>query len=620
MGIGIAFASGFLKGHSDYTKEQATLKAEKEKAQLEQQGEWAGKFVDYMSSDKPQENVATWLAKNAGYTDFDWASISNTLNDIENTITFGNFKFQKPEKWDEDIRDDNMLRAGGTWLRTVQGLFTNEESGAALIKELESNPTALRVFNDEFKMYSDYYVMGMRKANTNPATGVTSAYLPPSVAFAPLFEAVGNLRQPTPDNTNQITIQDNPDIENPANAVVFKFRDESGKQTLEAREFDEGVYTSLQALAINLGYKGGQNVSPVQQMVDSYQDVMFAENADEAYKTLFVAAELERAGAGAFNLTGGGSEAMRANIGNLLEEKFRGDRFLMAQAMAPLMVLDEDQFNKNSRLTYSMQPAATYFKKYLNVDVAQVREQAGETQETLRLLEQLKGKLGKESTPTGFVAALKSVFGGAFGEGGQISQLLGDNTDGVSSDDVLQRAKDMGFISTTVIKDLSEIEALKLTLAAKMARAIDPSGRLSNQDFEVQLQRLGQSGLFTSKVQAESKLDNVIEDFTARSKRLTVLNEIANAPTFGAREARLLKANMAVQSALDARRAGSYAPATQQGSQEEAAAAASPTAPLTLDSDMGFYTDGKGNYFKDEQGQSPVSTEEFNAKFNEVYL
>ena len=617
MGIGIAFASGFLKGHSDYTKEQATLKAEQEKALLEQQGEWAGKFVDYMSSDKPQENVATWLAKNAGYTDFDWASISNTLNDIENTVAYGAFKFQKPEKWDEDIRPDNMLRAGGTWLRTMQGVFSDETSRDALMKELESNPAALNDFNNDFQRYSDYYVMGMQKENTNPATGAVSAYLPPSVAYAPLFDALGGMKQPAPDNTNQITIQNNPDIENPANSVVFKFRDEKGVQTMEAREFDEGVYTSLQALAINLGYKGGQNVSPVQQMVDKYKDVMFAENADEAFKTLFVAAELERAGAGAFNMTGGGSEATRANIGNLLEEKFQGDRFLMAQAMAPLMVLDEDQFNKSSRLTYSMQPAATYFKKYLNVDVAQVREQAGETQETLRLLEQLKGKLGKESTPTGFVAALKSTFGGAFGEGGQISQLLGDNTDGVSSDDVMQRAKTLGFISTTVIKDLSEIEALKLTLAAKMARAIDPSGRLSNQDFEIQLQRLGQSGFFTSKVQAQSKLDNVIEDFTARSKRLTVLNEITNAPTFGAREARLLKANMAVQSALDARRAGSYTTSTQQGSQKEAA---EPTAaPLTLDSDMGFYTDGKGNYFKDEQGQSPVSTEEFNAKFNEVY-
>ncbi len=617
MGIGIAFATGFLKGHTDVAKENAAKKLKEQELAAEQQGKFSDNFIDYMKSDDPQQNIAEFLRDKAGYSQLDLSYLGNTLGDVANNVKYGEFIFKKPEKWDEDIRPDNMLRAGGTWLRTLQGVLSDDNARADFMQELEGNPAALRDFNNDFQRYSDYYVMGMQKENTNPATGAVSAYLPPSVAFAPLFDIVGGMKQPTPDNTNQITIQNNSDIENPANSVVFKFRDEKGVQTMEAREFDEGVYTSLQALAINLGYKGGQNVSPVQQMVDSYDDVMFANNADEAFKTLFIAAELERAGAGAFNMTGGGSEATRANIGNLLEEKFQGDRFLMAQAMAPLMVLDEDQFNKNSRLTYSMQPAATYFKKYLNVDVAQVREQAGETQETLRLLEQLKGKLGKESTPTGFVAALKSVFGGAFGEGGQISQLLGDNTDGVSSEQVMQRAKDMGFISTTVIKDLSEIEALKLTLAAKMARAIDPSGRLSNQDFEVQLQRLGQSGFFTSKVQAQSKLDNVIEDFTSRSKRLTVLNEIANAPTFGAREARLLKANMAVQSALDARRAGSYTTSTQRGSQEEPAAV--PAEPLTLDSDMGFYTDGKGNYFKDEQGQSPVSTEEFNAKFNEVY-
>ena len=46
------------------------------------------------------------------------------------------------------------------------------------------------------------------------------------------------------------------------------------------------------------------------------------------------------------------------------------------------------------------------------------------------------------------------------------------------------------------IEQLSKMDALKLTLAAKMARAVDPSGRLSNQDFEIQLQRLGStSGL-----------------------------------------------------------------------------------------------------------------------------
>ena len=44
---------------------------------------------------------------------------------------------------------------------------------------------------------------------------------------------------------------------------------------------------------------------------------------------------------------------------------------------------------------------------------------------------------------------------------------------------------------------ISEAEAIRLTLAAKMARAVDPAGRLSNQDFEIQLRRLGEYNFST---------------------------------------------------------------------------------------------------------------------------
>ena len=46
---------------------------------------------------------------------------------------------------------------------------------------------------------------------------------------------------------------------------------------------------------------------------------------------------------------------------------------------------------------------------------------------------------------------------------------------------------------------MSEIDALKLSLAAQMARAVDPAGRLSNQDFEIQLRRLGSGKLITKE-------------------------------------------------------------------------------------------------------------------------
>jgi hypothetical protein len=149
-----------------------------------------------------------------------------------------------------------------------------------------------------------------------------------------------------------------------------------------------------------------------------------------------------------------------------------------------------------------------------------------------------------------------------------------------------------------------------------MARAIDPSGRLSNQDFEVQLQRLGQSGLFTGKVQAASKLDIVIDDFTNRSQRMVLLNELANAPEFGAREARLLKANGAIQKSMDARRVGIY-----DSSDSDSSAANEGTEgkkKLTLDPDLGFYTDGN-NFYYDEEGTQPVPDNVVNDKINEVY-
>lgn len=60
----------------------------------------------------------------------------------------------------------------------------------------------------------------------------------------------------------------------------------------------------------------------------------------------------------------------------------------------------------------------------------------------------------------------------------------------------------------------ARLEALRITLAFKMARAADPSGRLSNQDIELQLQKLG--GGFTTPAQALTKLRVVREEFQAQ--------------------------------------------------------------------------------------------------------
>lgn len=621
MSLFISLASGFLEGQVEKQRDEALAIQKGNEVTAEKLKTGRGKVADLITSGKGTQEAVNALVEMYGLDPVGFANVANMLDSADTTISFGGdaFSIPKPEKWDDNIKASDLAVSGSTWMRTMNEVAQNPELWDKLSQELQNNMSVRKNFDNELNRYADYYTMGMQKKNTNPATGVVSAYLKPSVAYAPLYEKLRLLKLDAPDNSDKVTINNNPDIENPANAVVFKFRDTEGVEQLESREFNEGTYKSLGAIALNLGYRGNKNTSPVQQLVDKFADVSRSDNADEAFQTLLAAAELEKMGASSFNRTGGANTQLASSVGDKLIEKFGSDRVLMAQAMAPLMSLEEDQFNKNSRLSYSMQPAATYFKKYLDVDVAQIREQHSETQETLRLLNELKAKVGKQTTPTGFVASLKSVFGGAFGEGGQLQQLLGTNTDNASSEQVLQRAKTLGFISTAVIQDLSEIEAMKLTLAAKMARAIDPSGRLSNQDFEVQLQRLGQTGLFTGKVEAASKLNIVIEDFTNRGNRMTLLNELANAPEFNAREARLLKASMAIQRSMDARRSGIYATQSGQINQDVITPdSRTERKRLVIDPDVNFYTDGSGNYFKDEQGTQPVSPEEFMNALNGV--
>ena len=140
-----------------------------------------------------------------------------------------------------------------------------------------------------------------------------------------------------------------------------------------------------------------------------------------------------------------------------------------------------------------------------------------------------------------------------------------------------------------------------------MARAVDPSGRLSNQDFEIQLQRLGQTGLFTSQVQAGASLGVVIKEFKRRQRRLEILHEVASKPAeFGKREARILKADATIrriqaQGYQQERQARAVLP--------DAGAEGQPSSELTLDPDTGFYTDGN-NFFKDKEGKQPASPEE----------
>ena len=67
----------------------------------------------------------------------------------------------------------------------------------------------------------------------------------------------------------------------------------------------------------------------------------------------------------------------------------------------------------------------------------------------------------------------------------------------------------------------AELMSLKIGLAFKMARAADPSGRLSNQDVLQQLERLGTD--FDTAEQVVAKIGVVVDEFESKYKKLDVL-------------------------------------------------------------------------------------------------
>jgi hypothetical protein len=618
MGIGIAFATGALKGWTETKRAQREAELKEAEKEAEQQKFYQEQFFQ-LAGKKDADRQALQTAAKRGGLEYD-ITTANLVNDVGSSFGYNDLQFRKPsDKWDEDIRPDNQLRAGGTWLRTMSGLINNPKEQARMQAHFADNPQDLAAFENDVYRYGQYYIAGQRK--TNPVTGeVESEYLHPADTFPALFDFTKRLKPAAPGESkpeDQVTLNqhttliekevESGTIANPENAFVFTFRTEEGKRKEDAVEFaDQNQIDALGRIAANLNY--GADKAGIQNFITNFSDVARAPNAEDAYATLLSAVEMEQFGFGDLQRTMGGNQVMNQQFAEYIKEEFGGDHRAAVQAYAPLVKIKEDRTPMTIgtlKKRVELKKPKDYFKAN-GLNREQVIEQYTASQTALQQLTKLDELLAKDNTPTGLKAAMQQVGFGIFGEGGQLSQFFGsfETEEGTDANSLSQVALNAGFLSKEAAQNLSVIDSLKLSLAAQMARAVDPSGRLSNQDFEIQLRRLGQTGLFTSKPQARAGLGQVISDFEDNTRRLEVLHEVATVPAgeFTKREIRMLKADAVVRRIEKA----NYRPAAASPAAGEAPAAGEPKTGLVLDP-SGYYTDKQGNFFTDEQGTKPAS-------------
>ena len=186
-----------------------------------------------------------------------------------------------------------------------------------------------------------------------------------------------------------------------------------------------------------------------------------------------------------------------------------------------------------------------------------------------KLNDYVMNSVTEDTSPGGFAQGLKKVFIGLSAPSGQVGQLMefiggkdkkfnasgGDLKEGTTFETLQKRVekiKNEGGIESE-LASITENESLMIVLAANMARALDPAGRLSNQDFEVQLRRLGNSGFFGTKAGSLASLQTVVKEFLSEFKKIDVFATIASNSErgFNRPQLQLLKANKRFNSMTD---------------------------------------------------------------------
>jgi len=166
----------------------------------------------------------------------------------------------------------------------------------------------------------------------------------------------------------------------------------------------------------------------------------------------------------------------------------------------------------NRTVNTGLQSVESYITDLSGLKTKDIADGQHAANKSIDLLHDLQNAMNFTGT-TGFAQNFVSGFTGIFGTTGQISQIaekLGfDMEDTETLQTISNFEKQFGGVSLD--NELGRARAIKITLAFALARAEDPSGRLSNQDVEAQLVRLG--GNATANMdQARGAIQQTLKD------------------------------------------------------------------------------------------------------------
>ena len=519
--------------------------------------------------------------------ELDINKISGLMNEIDDDdkpkfITYGfGDNIYKIEPTTQDYFNKSIVKDVLTestiWLKSLDKHFENQANVDAFLKFMNNKKNALsksRFIKDWTRITGDYkeltgqsYTSEGLEASKFP--NLTERFTTPGllkdlISAAPSEEvqeiglakkSIGKIDPTFNFDKDTILVQGADNSWRP-----YKFiDDENGLTSLEkmtalkslAKKFtksgDVNEYIALlrkqnEKDAVDFG-GAGVKIDPVTKRVIADQTMFRTISPDKFrpnYQNLFHAINLEHLGAGK-NLaraTDNLSPAFGYLQANFVKEASDGtlefDAKNAIRALAAVIQVPESDLERIRSQTLGIDVNQTdefindIFQRTTNSTLKDFMARWEATKKTMNALKELKALKGDTPLPSsGFVPAIAKLYGNVViptGVADQFGSFFSSR--GALKQGTTQQSLEEIIVASGLAKNVANLtkqEALMIALAADMARAVDPSGRLSNQDFEVQLRRLGQGGFFTSKISEMAALETVIDDFQNRYNQLEMI-------------------------------------------------------------------------------------------------
>jgi len=593
MSLGLAFAQGLIGGFTKNIEREQDARGADDKRLADLQDMLFKGTINAVANGKPVpkelgaalKSAKSQLKNRDGINIFgtnpserlsiDMDSLSGVVNGVADSFyQIGNLKIPMPALYAEE---KDQLKRSSHWMNGINMFIADDANFRKLEKELEVGSNS-SIFSSHVNENKGLYKALMGAAGT-PKGSTKIVGVPRIVGEGGMFLNFSKLDGLNVQQVSEIEQDISVAKQNlfgkkdlagfDKNSIVLPYlSDTSGKNEYFSFELDPKDLESLKRIAtINNEKDPSVFIAKYRKSIgmsapEIADDTLLSnnkENIKKFFPSVFHAIQLEKLGASKdYSFI---TPDEKKNIVSYLETKVGSNVGDRVRALAPIMRIKQNQklalVSKNNSFIYQdSQDKDALFKDSVNVTMAEFKDQYIATRSTNENLKKLMGIEAQLITaPGGVVRYVQQFFGSLVattGVGDQISNIMsGKKKDGVSQESlrlIIEKIKKEGGIETDLM-NMSKSESIMIALAADMARAVDPSGRLSNQDFEVQLRRLGASSFFGSKVSSTAQLTQVMEDFQGRARRIEMIEAVrisAMNRNFTARDFQILNANAIV--------------------------------------------------------------------------